>query len=156
MKNCVLPFTALLVIAMGLMVFVNEDTSIWYLILDGMVLNAGMAMMMTPLMSNALSSINVKLSSHGSSILNTLQQLAGAAGTALFVAIMGIGASHSSATTPEGLPDPLGFVTDGVTIAFWFGVALAVVALIMTVIFKIDAKRGPVEVVRSEDTPAGH
>lgn len=150
-RPLIIPGAALLVVAMGLMVFVSEDTSIWYLILDGVVLNAGMAMMMTPLMSNALSSINVKLSSHGSSILNTLQQLAGAAGTALFVAIMGIGASHSNATTPEGLPDPLGFVTDGVKIAFWFGVALAVIALVMTVIFRIDAKREPVEVINSDD-----
>ncbi|AGP31984.1 MDR family MFS transporter [Corynebacterium terpenotabidum] len=153
-RPVIVPGAALLVVAMFLMTLLTEDTSIWFLVIVAVALNVGISMIMTPLMSNALSAVPEKLSSHGSSILSTLQQLAGAAGTALFVAIMGIGAAHSSATTVEGIPDPLGMVTDGVTMAFWFGVGLAAVALVMTLVFKIDVTRER-RVTISEDAPAG-
>lgn len=44
--------------------------------------------MFTPLMTDALSALPGRLYSHGSAILMTLQQVAGAAGTALFITVM--------------------------------------------------------------------
>lgn len=51
-------------------------------------LSAALALMFTPLMTDALGSLPGELYSHGSAILTTLQQVAGAAGTALFITVM--------------------------------------------------------------------
>ncbi len=48
----------------------------------------GLSMMFTPLMTDALGVLPDRLYSHGSAILTTLQQVGGAAGTALFVTVM--------------------------------------------------------------------
>src|SRR5690625_1608524 len=57
----------------------------------------GMAMIMTPLMTASLGSLPRALYGHGSAIVNTLPQLAGAAGTAILIAAMSIGASKAAA-----------------------------------------------------------
>lgn len=51
------------------------------------VLMAGLGLMMTPLFAEALAVLPPTLYSHGSAIMATLQQVAGAAGTAGFVTI---------------------------------------------------------------------
>ena len=56
----------------------------------------GMSMLMTPLMTVALGSLPRNLYGHGSAIMNTLQQLAGAAGTAVLIAAMTIGAAAAA------------------------------------------------------------
>ncbi len=138
----------LLLVAMLLMMTLNEDKNVWFLIGAALVLNIGLSFLMTPLMSNALAAVPVHLSAHGSSILNTLQQLAGAAGTALFVAVMGIGASHSNSAPPFG---PM---IDGVRVAFLLGAVIAAVVLVLSVLVKIDVPRGPREVAESEEQDA--
>jgi|SRR5699024_6885906 len=51
------------------------------------VMSLGLAGSFTPLFSASLGSLERHLYSHGSAVLNTLQQVAGAAGTAMLVAI---------------------------------------------------------------------
>jgi DHA2 family lincomycin resistance protein-like MFS transporter len=50
-------------------------------------------MVMTPLMALSLGALPKELYGHGSAILNTLQQLAGALGTAVFIALLTLGAA---------------------------------------------------------------
>ena len=70
---------------------VTETTSPWLLLVAHIVLSAGLAFMFTPLFTSALGSVEPQLYSHGSAIVGTVQQVAGAAGTALFVTIMAAG-----------------------------------------------------------------
>ncbi|MDN6677480.1 MDR family MFS transporter [Corynebacterium variabile] len=157
-RPLIIPGAAMMIIAMFLMTRLDEDKNVWFLIGCAIVLNIGLACLMTPLMANALAAVPTQLSAHGSSILNTLQQLAGAAGTALFVAVMGIGESHSNSVEPiipvevdgQMVPAPMGPMIDGVTMSFWMGVCIAVVVFIMTLVLKVDVKRGPVEVIRDD------
>lgn len=144
-RPLIIPGAIALLAAMLLMMTLNEDKNVWFLIGCALLLNIGMAFLMTPLMSNALSAVPMQLSAHGSSILNTLQQLAGAAGTALFVAVMSIGVSHSSSAPPFG---PM---IDGVRIAFLFGAAIATVVLVLTVVLKVDVRRAPLRTVHEDD-----
>ena len=51
-------------------------------------LSVGLALLFTPLFTAGLGSLPPQLYSHGSAIVGTVQQVAGAAGTALFVALM--------------------------------------------------------------------
>ncbi|NLU69434.1 MDR family MFS transporter [Streptomyces sp. HNM0574] len=71
-----------------------------------MLLMAGFGLMMTPLMTESLGSLPDHLYSHGSAILSTLQQVAGAFGTAVFVTVASMGAAQSS-----GAPDAEGLHT---------------------------------------------
>ncbi|MFJ8795824.1 hypothetical protein [Streptomyces sp. NPDC102462] len=62
--------------------------------------------MMTPLMTVSLSTLPDHLYSHGSAILSTLQQVAGAFGTAVFVTVASLGSEG-----PFGAPDAGGLST---------------------------------------------
>lgn len=90
-----------------------------------MLLSVGTALMMTPLMTTALGSVAPKLYSHASAIVNTLQQVAGAAGTALFITLFTV----VSTATISG--DALTGLADGVGTAFRIGgfISIAGIAL---------------------------
>lgn len=79
----------------------------------------GLAMMFTPLMTDALGVLPDRLYSHGSAIMTTLQQVAGAAGTALFVTVM------AKASTSGGAPD-----MPGVHAAFVAAAVIGAVAVV--------------------------
>ncbi len=63
----------------------------------------GLGLMMTPLMTESLGSLPTQLYSHGSAILSTLQQVAGAFGTAVFVTVAALATAD-----PAGVPDATG------------------------------------------------
>ncbi len=88
----------------------------------------GLAMLMTPLMTAALSALPRNLYGHGSASLNTLQQLAGAAGTAILVAAITIGAATASAGGAADGPAQ----ASGAQAAFAVGGVLAVVAVVLS------------------------
>lgn len=77
--------TALALLSMGLF---TETTSVWQVLATHLVLSIGLAGVFTPLFSVSLGSLPVSLASHGSAMISTVQQVAGAAGTALFVTVM--------------------------------------------------------------------
>lgn len=133
-RPLIIPGGALLVVAMGLLLMLDENKTFWYLAAIAVVLNIGLSLLMTPLMSNALAAVPNEISSHGSAILNTLQQLAGAAGTALFIAVMGIGSANSTSGTPTGA------LVDGVHVAFFLGAGIAVLVFVLTLVLRIDAR----------------
>lgn len=90
------------------------------------VFSLGMCLMMTPLMTTALGSLPRTLYGHGSAILNTLQQLAGAAGTAIMIAALSFGtllASNAGSAQAEA-------VASGTRVAFIAGGIIAVMALV--------------------------
>ncbi|NLE73424.1 MAG: multidrug efflux MFS transporter [Actinobacteria bacterium] len=65
----------------------DEHTSVGLVVAIHIIFSIGLALTFTPLLTTALSSIPKHLYSHGSAILNTLQQLAGATGTAVMITI---------------------------------------------------------------------
>ena len=74
-------------------------TPLWVLVGLHMVLMVALACLFTPCFTTGLNPLPPDLYSHGSAILSTLQQVAGAAGTALLVAIM---SSQTAALTAGG------------------------------------------------------
>ncbi|HEY3481045.1 MAG TPA: DHA2 family efflux MFS transporter permease subunit, partial [Streptomyces sp.] len=63
---------------------------------------AGLGLMMTPLFTESLGSLPDHLYPHGSAILSTLQQVAGALGTAVFVSVATLGSHDTTASSPDG------------------------------------------------------
>lgn len=69
-------------------------TAIWWIITVQTALNLGLALMFTPAFTTGLNPLPPALYSHGSAIMSTLQQVAGAAGTALLVSIYALVSAH--------------------------------------------------------------
>jgi DHA2 family lincomycin resistance protein-like MFS transporter len=86
------------------------------LVLAQTVMSVGLAMSFTPLFSSSLGSLRRHLYSHGSAALNTIQQVAGAAGVALltvtYSSILHAGEQEGLDTAVAGAPGArLAFLT---------------------------------------------
>lgn len=66
----------------------DEFTSVWTIGVVQTVLSLGLALSFTPIFTASLGSLQPKFYSHGSAILSTIQQVAGAAGIAVMVTVM--------------------------------------------------------------------
>ncbi|HWH98193.1 MAG TPA: MFS transporter, partial [Pseudolysinimonas sp.] len=138
--------TAFWVLAFGL----GVDTPIWFVIVAYIGLSLGLAFLFTPLFSSGLGALPPHLYSHGSALVATIQQVAGAAGTAMFVAFLAIGMAGAGETdvttaTPEQ-------ITAGVHLAFLAG-AVTTLALVAVSFF---VRKPLVPEVSEESLHAGH
>lgn len=96
-----------------------------YILLGHLFIGTSLALVFTPLFTASLSSIPPKLYSHGSAMLGSIQQLSGAAGVALLVALMTLRSAELSlagATRTDAL-------SGGITEAFQWAAVLALVAV---------------------------
>ncbi len=82
------------------MTMVDAHTSVWWIFVAYLALSVGLAFLFTPLFTASLGSLPENLYSHGSAIVGTVQQVAGAAGTALLVTILSAYQIHPVATGP--------------------------------------------------------
>lgn len=124
-----IPGMVIVVVSFFALSRVDDTTDPWTVMWIYVVFSIGLGMAMTPLMTTALGALPKNLYSHGSAILNTLQQLAGAAGTAILIAIY-------SAVSESQMADGVGAeiaIADGANSAFLVGAWLAVIGLVFTV-----------------------
>ncbi|RFA10949.1 MFS transporter [Subtercola boreus] len=126
---------------------VTSTTPVPLILTAHIVLSVGLALMFTPLFTASLGSLKPALYSHGSAVVGTVQQVAGAAGTAVFVTLMSSRAASLVATGS----DPILAQTDGIRAAFLVGaiVSLGAVAVSFFV-------RKPVDQPGGAPAPMGH
>ena len=105
---------------------VDQNTSIWVILAGHIALCIGLAIMFTPLFTASLSSLPMQLYSHGSAILGSVQQVAGAAGVALFIALMTI---QSTALTAAGT-EPVTALAAGIRTGFMTGAIISLFAIV--------------------------
>ena len=117
----------------------DSTTPIWMLVGLHMLLMLGLACLVTPAFTAALNPLPPYLYSHGSAILGTLQQVAGAAGTALLVAIM---ATRTATLSQAGLPQ-IPALNGGIATAFTVAALISIAAVILA--FFIRNSKPPVE-----------
>ena len=99
----------------------------WPFILIGhLVMSIGFAFLFGPLFTASLSSVPSELYSHGSALLGSAQQVAGAAGVAMFVAIM----SSQQMALATGGAAPMEALAGGIRLAFVVGASIAILALV--------------------------
>ncbi|MBD1321089.1 MDR family MFS transporter [Gordonia hankookensis] len=125
--------------AVWMLVFVSPSTSLWWLLSANALLCLGLAATFTPLMTLALGSVEPRLYSHGSAVLGTFQQVAGAAGTALFITVMTV---VSTADQTAGVAEAEA-ISHGVQRVFTVAGCLSI-ALIVIVLF-VRRPQAPVE-----------
>jgi len=124
-RPLVIPGSMVVAAALGAMTLLTPASPAWHAVGGHMLLSVGLGLLMTPLMTSALGSLPPHLYSHGSAITSTLQQLAAAAGTALYITIMSVRiaaemSAGASAVTAEGA---------GIHQAFLWGAGIAVIAV---------------------------
>ncbi|MBA8793892.1 DHA2 family lincomycin resistance protein-like MFS transporter [Friedmanniella endophytica] len=116
---------------------VGPTTSVWFLLGLHLVLSVGLACIFTPAFTTGLNPLPPHLYSHGSAILSTLQQVAGAAGTALLVTIM----AGRMVTLENDGAAPLVAQNAGINTAFLVAGFVGLVAIVLAALL---ADRKPV------------
>ncbi len=125
-RPLVVPAMILVSIVLWAMTLLGVGTW-WPFILGGhLVMSIGFAFLFGPLFTASLSSVQPKLYSHGSALLGSIQQVAGAAGVALFVAIM---TSQSAALAAGGVAD-IEALAAGIRSAFIVGAVISLFAVV--------------------------
>lgn len=107
------------------MTFITKDTSVWWVFAAYMFLSVGLALLFTPLFTASLGSLPESLYSHGSAIVGTIQQVAGAAGTALLVTILSSQQIRASALAPATVAS----TAQGVHYAFLTAAIISLLAI---------------------------
>ena len=121
----VIPGAVGLLASMSTFVFLGPETPTWQILAAHVVLMVSLAALFTPVFTMGLGSLPARLYSHGSSLLGTIQQVAGAMGTALVVTIT---TSRAASLVDDGVA-PMAASLDGMRWAFGVAAALCVVVL---------------------------
>lgn len=101
------------------------------------LLMVSVAMVMMPAQTNGLNELPPYLYPHGAAIANTLMQVSGGIGTALFVTIMTLGQQkYLAGITNPSAADETAALAAGVQQAFTFGLVLAVIAFVLSFFIK--------------------
>ncbi|MEO7222824.1 MAG: MDR family MFS transporter [Devosia sp.] len=121
----VVPAMALVCVVLWAMTLLGVGTPWQFIFAGHVVMCLGFAFLFGPLFTASLSSVPPQLYSHGSALLGSVQQVAGAAGVAMFVAIM---AAQSGSLAAAGAV-PLEALAGGIRLAFIVGAVISLFAL---------------------------
>jgi DHA2 family lincomycin resistance protein-like MFS transporter len=125
-RPLVLPGAVAVSVVLWAMTQLGPTTPVPFILAGHLVFSLGLAFLFTPLFTTSLGAVKPQLYSHGSAILGSTQQLAGAAGVALFVAVM----SLQTASRAAGGATPLDALAGGIRVAFTIGAAISLLAIV--------------------------
>lgn len=120
------PGTILVSAVMWALTLVGQDTPVWNILIGHIAMSVGLALVFTPVFTASMGSVRMELYSHASATLGSVQQVAGAAGIALFVAIMTVQAANLGA---EGV-DTVSALSGGIRLAFTVGAVISLFAVV--------------------------
>ncbi|MDI2588503.1 DHA2 family efflux MFS transporter permease subunit [Psychrobacillus sp. NEAU-3TGS] len=117
--------TSLIAISMLAVIDLSPETTTVYILVRTILLRIGLAFITMPLNTAALNALPRELASHGSSINNTIRQLAGAIGTAVIMTIYTIQLSNVS------LESKIGYIS-GASNTYIYMFVISAIAFIIT------------------------
>jgi len=137
-KVLVVPGIILVLLSLWALTGLDKDTTAAYIITINVFLYIGITLVMTPAQTAGLNALPRKLFPHGAAILNTLMQIAGAIGIAIFIGIVSRGSKSylDSLGTPHTLSEQLNGFSAGIQIAFWCALIIGVAALVVSLFIK--------------------
>ncbi|GKU83567.1 DHA2 family efflux MFS transporter permease subunit [Niallia sp. NCCP-28] len=124
---------------------ITMETSSAFIVGMHIFMMIGVSMVMMPAQTNGLNQLPRELYPDGTAIMNTLQQVSGAIGTAVAISILSSGAEKymSTVTDPENPINQLLAFTEGVKNAFVFAIILGVIGLGLSFFLKrVVVKQG--------------
>ncbi|MCO1337589.1 MFS transporter [Kocuria polaris] len=148
-RPLMIPGGALLVMVLAGYTQLTAQTPVWMLVVAHLVMSLSFALLFTPAFTTGLNPLPHHLHSHGSAVLSTLQQLGGAAGTALLVGIMASGTASAMAAGVGDLDAAVQGYQAGFLAATFFAAGVFALTFLM---------RKPVyeELADSQAVPAAH
>ncbi|MNX23777.1 putative multidrug resistance protein EmrY [compost metagenome] len=137
-RALVIPGIVIMTLSLWMFTRVTTTSEVFVIIILHSVLMIGLSMVIMPAQTTGLNQLPRNLYPHGTAIMNTIQQVAGAVGTALFISIMSSGQTRylsgvQDPANPKHLPEAM---TAGVHNAFWAAAILTVVALILALFMR--------------------
>ena len=133
-RMLVIPGAIGLTASMAMFVTLGSETPMWQILVAHVVLMVSLAALFTPVFTMGLGSLPAHLYSHGSSLLGTTQQVAGAMGTALVVTVM---SSRATSLVSDG-ESPLTASLGGLRWAF--AVSALLCAVVLALVFLLPAR----------------
>lgn len=137
-RALVIPGTAALVVILWFMTRITVETSRIELLVLHICMMVAISMIMMPVQTNGLNELPPHYYPHGTAILNTLSQVAGAIGVAFFISVMATGQSRFLERLSQP-PEPAQVAESmvaGIHNAFVIGLGFAVVALVLSLFLK--------------------
>ena len=137
-RGLVIPGFIIMIVMLFCLANLSTETSVIIVVLMHVLLIVGISMVMMPAQTNGLNQLPKNLYPDGTAIMNTLQQVSGAVGTAIAMTIM----SASKDNYMKGVTDPsdqlanAAGLTAGVQDAFIFGLILACIGLVLSLFIK--------------------
>lgn len=128
----------LVAVAMWMFIGIDVATTTGYIITIHCMLLVGISLVMMPTQTHGLNQLPKELYAHGTAIFSTLQQVAGAIGTALFISKMSSG-QKDYLTQSENPNDPTEIVaalTAGFDSAFTLGFIIVLLAIVVSLFIK--------------------
>jgi DHA2 family lincomycin resistance protein-like MFS transporter len=120
----------LMVVALWQFSMLDAGTAVWWIITLHVGLSFGLALLFTPAFTTGLNPLPPHLYSHGSAIMSTTQQVAGAAGTALLVSIFAVVSAASG-------------LVAGMSAAFMTATVIAFAAVVLSAMMRKTEGAGP-------------
>ncbi|MBW8172052.1 DHA2 family efflux MFS transporter permease subunit [Ornithinimicrobium sp. Arc0846-15] len=133
-RPLLIPGTVIVSSVLWLLTLTGSGTPPWAILAGHVVLSIGLGMLFTPLFTTALGSVQPHLYPHGSAIVGTVQQVAGAAGTALFVTIM------SAVQLAQQDLGEIESLSAGISAAFLTGAVISSLGVALTFFIKRPAE----------------
>ncbi len=115
--------SVLMVLALWQFSMLDAGTAVWWIVTLHVGLSFGLALLFTPAFTTGLNPLPPHLYSHGSAIMSTTQQVAGAAGTALLVSIFAVVSATSG-------------LVAGMSAAFLTATAIALAAVVLSAMMR--------------------
>ncbi|CBY59700.1 DHA2 family efflux MFS transporter permease subunit [Listeria monocytogenes] len=136
-RALVIPGFIVAVVALFFLTRIEVGTSALTIIVLHSVLMIGISMVMMPAQTNGLNQLPPKLYPDGTAIMNTLQQVSGAIGTAVAITIMSAGQKAYMETAQGMGPEQMvASLTAGIQNAFVFGLIMACIGLLCSLFIR--------------------
>jgi DHA2 family lincomycin resistance protein-like MFS transporter len=135
----VIPGVLIVTAVLWAMTLLGTQSRVEYILAGHIVMSVGFGLLFTPLFTVSLSSVRPELYSHGSAVLGSFQQVAGAAGVALFVALL---TSRSARLAAAGAA-PIDALAGGTRAAFLCGAIFGLAAVACAFLVRKPEAHGP-------------
>lgn len=134
----IIPGTIILAIVMAFFTQVSAETSTTIFVILHISLMVAISMIMMPAQTTGLNQLPQEYYPHGTAILNTLSQVAGAIGVALFIGIMTAGQKGylQQSVNPTSVTEAKEALIAGVQNAFLIGLLFAIIAVVISFFIK--------------------
>lgn len=127
-------FSLITISAIIFIVIISSTTPVWQVVATLCILFLGVSMTIMPAQTNAMNQLPQHLYADGSAAMNTLTQVAGAAGTAIAITLFTAGQNRYIAEF--GVANPVDFLAHGINYAFYAVLITGVIGLIGSIFIK--------------------